>query len=106
VLSQDVSAVLAAEYPAGVDVVYEGVGGALRAAILPHLAPNGRLLQVRGKAQGRKHSWVQLVYGTYAGAYCMLLHQIRSLQCHAMWYLYAIACTAGSKAYVVYPAAC
>eukprot|EP00775_Hariotina_reticulata_P004107 gene4107-4353_t len=35
---EDVSAVLSAEYPAGVDVVYEGVGGALRAAIVPHLA--------------------------------------------------------------------
>lgn len=37
---------LSAEYPAGVDVVYEGVGGALRAAIVPHLAAGGRLLQV------------------------------------------------------------
>jgi hypothetical protein len=38
--------VLAAEYPQGVDVVYEGVGGALRAAIMQHLAPNARVLQV------------------------------------------------------------
>jgi NADPH-dependent curcumin reductase CurA len=38
--------VLAAEYPQGVDIVYEGVGGAVRAAIMPHLAPGARLLQV------------------------------------------------------------
>lgn len=37
---------LAAEYPQGVDVVYEGVGGALRAAVMQHLAPNARVLQV------------------------------------------------------------
>lgn len=37
---------LAAEYPQGVDVVYEGVGGRLRAAIMQHLAPNARVLQV------------------------------------------------------------
>eukprot|EP00878_Enallax_costatus_P023639 GHUV01025149.1.p1 GENE.GHUV01025149.1~~GHUV01025149.1.p1 ORF type:complete len:321 (+),score=78.69 GHUV01025149.1:169-1131(+) len=43
---EDVSAVLAAEYPQGVDVVYEGVGGPLRAAIMRHLAPNARVLQV------------------------------------------------------------
>lgn len=43
---QDVAAVLAAEYPRGVDVVYEGVGGAVRAAIMQHLAPNARVLQV------------------------------------------------------------
>jgi NADPH-dependent curcumin reductase CurA len=43
---QDVAAVLAAEYPQGVDVVYEGVGGQLRAAIMQHLAPNARVLQV------------------------------------------------------------
>jgi NADPH:quinone reductase-like Zn-dependent oxidoreductase len=44
---EDVAAVLAAEYPQGVDVVYEGVGGALRAAIMRHLAPGARVLQVR-----------------------------------------------------------
>ncbi|KAF8062034.1 Zadh2 [Scenedesmus sp. PABB004] len=43
---EDLGAVLAAEYPAGVDVVYEGVGGALRAAIMPALAPGARVLQV------------------------------------------------------------
>lgn len=37
---------LSAEYPQGVNVVYEGVGGALRAAIMPHLAPGARVLQV------------------------------------------------------------
>lgn len=45
-LLQDVSAVLCAEYPGGVNVVYEGVGGALRAAIMKHLAPGARVLQV------------------------------------------------------------
>eukprot|EP00879_Flechtneria_rotunda_P009564 GHRR01010010.1.p1 GENE.GHRR01010010.1~~GHRR01010010.1.p1 ORF type:complete len:380 (+),score=128.42 GHRR01010010.1:157-1296(+) len=44
--AEDVPAVLSAEYPQGVNVVYEGVGGTLRAAILPHLAAGGRLLQV------------------------------------------------------------
>lgn len=43
---QDVAAVLAAEYPEGVNVVYEGVGGALREAIMAHLAPGARVLQV------------------------------------------------------------
>jgi hypothetical protein len=43
---QDLAAVLEAEYPQGIDIVYEGVGGAVRAAIMPHLAPGGRLLQV------------------------------------------------------------
>jgi hypothetical protein len=43
---QDLASVLAAEYPQGVDIVYEGVGGAVRAAIMPHLAPGARLLQV------------------------------------------------------------
>lgn len=43
---QDLAAVLAAEYPQGLDIVYEGVGGAVRAAIMPQLAPGGRLLQV------------------------------------------------------------
>jgi NADPH-dependent curcumin reductase CurA len=45
---QDVGAALARECPRGVDVMYEGVGGGLRAALLPHLAPGGRLLQVCG----------------------------------------------------------
>ncbi|WIA17998.1 hypothetical protein OEZ85_009485 [Tetradesmus obliquus] len=43
---EDLAAVLAAEYPQGLDIVYEGVGGAVRAAIMPQLAPGGRLLQV------------------------------------------------------------
>lgn len=43
---QDVGGVLAKEYPQGVDVVYEGVGGALRASIMEHLAPSARVLQV------------------------------------------------------------
>lgn len=34
------------EAPGGLDVVYEGVGGPLRGALLSHLAPGGKLLQV------------------------------------------------------------
>jgi hypothetical protein len=36
--------------PQGVDVVYEGVGGALRETLLRRLAPGGRLLQVGNQA--------------------------------------------------------
>lgn len=43
---QDVGSALAALYPRGVDVVYEGVGGALRDTLVQQLAPGGRLLQV------------------------------------------------------------
>ena len=43
---QDVEAVLQAEFPAGIDLVYEGVGGAMQTAALRNLAPNGRLLVV------------------------------------------------------------
>lgn len=45
-LLQDVGAALSRECPGGLDIVYEGVGGALRHTLLSHLAPNGRLLQV------------------------------------------------------------
>jgi NADPH-dependent curcumin reductase CurA len=51
VMLQDVSAALAAACPGGIDVVYEGVGGALRAAIWPHIKPGGKLLQV-GRMKG------------------------------------------------------
>ena len=34
------------EYPGGIDVAYEGVGGRLREAVLQHLTPTGRLLGV------------------------------------------------------------
>lgn len=43
---QDVGAVLAREYPEGIDVAYEGVGGRLRDAVLDNLSSNGRLLVV------------------------------------------------------------
>ena len=43
---QDVATVLAQEYPQGIDVAYEGVGGRLRQAVLQHLTPQGRLLGV------------------------------------------------------------
>lgn len=46
VCMQDMDVALAAACPDGVHVVYEGVGGAIRATALKHLAPNGRLLQV------------------------------------------------------------
>lgn len=54
VVLQDVSAALAAACPDGIDVVYEGVGGALRAAIWPHIKPGGKLLQV-GCMRGHTH---------------------------------------------------
>jgi len=43
---QDLGSVLGAEFPKGVDIVYEGVGGAVREALIRNLAPGGRLLQV------------------------------------------------------------
>ena len=43
---QDIAAVLADEYPKGIDVVYEAVGGKLREVALQHPAPKGRLLGV------------------------------------------------------------
>lgn len=43
---QDVAAVLRREYPGGVDVAYEGVGGAMQRAALESLADGGRLLVV------------------------------------------------------------
>ncbi len=46
-LKQDVAAALLRRHPGGADVVYEGVGGALREQLLGCLAPEGRLLQVR-----------------------------------------------------------
>ena len=38
--------VLKKEFPGGVDLVYEGVGGDMFKAALDNLAPNGRLLVV------------------------------------------------------------
>ena len=37
---------LAAEYPDGMDVIYEGVGGAMQRAAYASLAPGGRMLVV------------------------------------------------------------
>ena len=42
--AEDVAAVLAAEYPRGVDVVYEGVGSAMLVTAMNALAEGGRLL--------------------------------------------------------------
>lgn len=52
---EDVGRVLAREYSAGVDIVYEGVGGALLSAILPHLAPGGRCMVI-GYISGYPHA--------------------------------------------------
>ncbi len=41
---EDVAGVLAAEYPNGVDVVYEGVGGRMLVTAMNALAERGRLL--------------------------------------------------------------
>jgi len=43
--------VLAAEYPGGVDVAYEGVGGALLGAVCANLKPEGRVLIVGSISQ-------------------------------------------------------
>jgi NADPH-dependent curcumin reductase CurA len=44
--SEQLKAVLRAEYPRGVDVVYEGVGGAMFEAAVENLADRGRLLVI------------------------------------------------------------
>lgn len=46
---------LASEYPGRLDVVYEGVGGALLSTVLPHLAPGSRTLVV-GYISGYPHN--------------------------------------------------
>jgi NADPH-dependent curcumin reductase CurA len=43
---QDVGEVLRREYPEGIDVAYEGVGGPLRDAVLDNLSKHGRMLVV------------------------------------------------------------
>lgn len=43
---EDVDAVLAEEYPDGLDLVYEGVGGSLFDVCVDHLARRGRLLSI------------------------------------------------------------
>jgi NADPH-dependent curcumin reductase CurA len=43
---EDVAAVLAAEYPRGVDVAYEGVGGDMLCTAMNALAEGGRLLVI------------------------------------------------------------
>ena len=43
---QDVGEVLRREYPGGIDVAYEGVGGPLRDAVLDNLSKHGRMLAV------------------------------------------------------------
>jgi NADPH-dependent curcumin reductase CurA len=44
--AEDVAAVLAAEYPRGIDVVYEGVGGAMLCTAMNALAEGGRCLVI------------------------------------------------------------
>jgi NADPH:quinone reductase-like Zn-dependent oxidoreductase len=53
--AEDVGAVLKTEYTRGVDVVYEGVGGAMLSAILPHLAPRARCMVI-GYISGYPHA--------------------------------------------------
>ena len=47
---EDVGAVLADEYPSGIDVAFEGVGGSMFEAALANMAPGGRLM-VAGTVQ-------------------------------------------------------
>ena len=53
--AENVGDVLGKEYPRGVDVVYEGVGGAMLSAILPHLAPKARCMII-GYISGYPHA--------------------------------------------------
>ncbi len=54
--AEDVSEVLAREYgERGIDIVYEGVGGDMLSAILPHLAPGGRCMII-GYISGYPHA--------------------------------------------------
>ena len=48
---EDLSAVLRAEFPSGVDLAYEGVGGPLLGAIVENLKPSGRVLVVGSISQ-------------------------------------------------------
>merc|ERR1712150_163147 len=43
---EDLSKVLDSEFPEGLDLVYEGVGGKMHSTALAHLKPGGRQLQV------------------------------------------------------------
>lgn len=90
---QDVAAVLAAEYPKGVDVVYEGVGGALRAAIMQHLAPNARVLQVRPSPYFLGHT-VSLFASITSAVYCEAVQVLGRLCCRAQPLLqcWVVAC--------------
>ena len=53
--AEDVASVLAAEYPCGVDIVYEGVGGGMLATAMNALAEGGRLLLI-GYISGYPHN--------------------------------------------------
>ena len=53
--AEDVADVLAEEYPRGVDVVYEGVGGAMLVTAMNALAEGGRLLII-GYISGYPHN--------------------------------------------------
>eukprot|EP00884_Botryococcus_braunii_P020803 jgi/Botrbrau1/7406/Bobra.0112s0007.2 len=53
--SEEVAEVLDREYGGRITVAYEGVGGSLRQAILPHLAAGGRMLAV-GYISGYPHN--------------------------------------------------
>lgn len=48
---ESLAQVLVSEYPAGVDLAYEGVGGPLLGAICEHLKPGGRVLVVGSISQ-------------------------------------------------------
>lgn len=43
---QDVRTILKREFPQGIDLAYEGVGGAMLETALENLAPQGRVLSV------------------------------------------------------------
>jgi hypothetical protein len=48
---EDLGSVLRDEYPSGIDLAYEGVGGPLLGAICANLKPDGRVLVVGSISQ-------------------------------------------------------
>lgn len=62
-VTQDVGAVLREEYPQGIDLVYEGVGGTLFATAMANLQPRGRVL-VLGYISQYPHNGVLMTAST------------------------------------------
>ena len=76
---QDVATVLAKEYPKGINLAYEGVGGSLRDAVVDNLAPHGRLLAV-GYISSYPHTQDVGRTGDDHVAYANAMHAIQKAQ--------------------------